>query len=421
MRVNLEFGSTPIAFNAPEQAIVLGLPNTTPLEDVTEAARQALASPIGTKAFAQIVQGKKSACIVVCDLTRPVPNSKVIPPVLDILEAEGIEDIVILIATGTHRPNLGDEITKLLAEDIPRRCRVVNHICTEEDTLRYLGESRNGVPVWINKAYLDAEVRVTIGMIEPHFMAGYAGGRKMVMPGIAGLATVQAWHSPRFLEHPNATNGRVDGNPVHEESLAIAKMAPPDLILDTALDSAKRPCGIFAGELHEAWRAGVAFVRGNVLAEVPEAVDIVITSGGGYPLDLTFYQAVKGMVGALPILKTGGTIIIASACDEGIGNPHFAQTLLDFDDLEIFMQTISNPLWKPVADQWQVEELAKAARGRKIRMVNRGIPPEVLAELFVVPHATVEEALEAAIQEHGGDAKIVVIPKGPYVLPALKT
>ncbi|RYG18375.1 nickel-dependent lactate racemase, partial [bacterium] len=358
--------------------------------------------------------------VVVCDITRPVPNAQVVPPVLDALDAAEVQEVTILIATGTHRPNLGDEIVQLLGPEVPQRASVVNHVCTDDASLRDLGVSPNGVPIHLNTLYLDADVKVTVGMIEPHFMAGFAGGRKMVMPGIAGLKTVQAWHSPRFLEHPNATNGIVDGNPVHEESLAIAKLAPPDLILDTALDSKKQPCGIFAGDMEAAWRAGVEFVRGNVAATVPEPVDIVVTSGGGYPLDLTFYQAVKGMVAALPILKPGGTVVIASACDEGIGNPHFAATLFGCDDIERFVETISDPAWIPVPDQWQVEEFAKARRGRKVRMVARGIPEETLSRLFVIPHTSVEDAIAAALEDHGPDAKIAVIPKGPYVLPSVK-
>jgi nickel-dependent lactate racemase len=172
--------------------------------------------------------------------------------------------------------------------------------------------------------------------------------------------------------------------------------------------------------MEAAWCAGVEFVRGNVGAYVPERVDIVVTSGGGYPLDLTFYQAVKGMVAALPILKPEGTIVIASACDEGIGNLHFAATLFRCADIERFVETISNPDWTPVPDQWQVEEFAKARRGRKVRMVAQGIPQESLGRLFVVPHATVEEALNAAIADHGCEAKIAVIPKGPYVLPSVR-
>jgi nickel-dependent lactate racemase len=171
--------------------------------------------------------------------------------------------------------------------------------------------------------------------------------------------------------------------------------------------------------MHAAWAAGVEFVRGFVQVEVDEPVDIVITSGGGYPLDLTYYQAVKGMVSALPILKPGGTIIIASACDEGIGNAHFANTLFDCTDIEGFVETISSASWQIVPDQWQVEELAKARRGRKIRMVARGLDGDTLRKLFVTPHVTVEEALKAAVLDHGSRAKIAVIPKGPYVMPVL--
>jgi nickel-dependent lactate racemase len=276
------------------------------------------------------------------------------------------------------------------------------------------------VPVYLNRVYLDADLRITVGMIEPHFMAGYAGGRKMVMPGVAGLESVQAWHSPRFLEHPKATNGEVEGNPVHEESLAIARMAPPDFIVDCALDTAKRPCAFFAGDMELAWNRGVEFVKLGVRADVLEPVDIVVTSGGGYPLDLTFYQAVKGMVGALPILKPGGSIVIASECQEGIGSRHFTDCLLGLETIEDFPERIESPDWKFVPDQWQIELFARAVRGRTIFLVSSGIPQDLSGQLFVVPQPSIEAALERAFALHGASPTVAAIPKGPYVLPGVK-
>lgn len=423
MRVRLDYGKTGLEVEMPDANVVgvLELTPAPPIADADAAIRAALAAPRETRPLTEIARGRTNACIVVCDITRPVPNSLILPPILDALSDAGIarEQVTILIATGTHRPNEGAELETILGPEIARECRVVNHVCTDRPAHRYFGVTDAGTPVWLNRVYCDAGVKITVGLIEPHFMAGYSGGRKLVMPGIAGLETVQAWHSPRFLEHPNATNGVVAGNPVHEENTRIARLCPPDMIVDVTLDGAKRITGVFAGAMETAWAAGVAFVRQQVAATVPAPADIVVTSSAGYPLDLTFYQTVKGMVGALPIVKPGGDIIIASSCVEGIGGPDFTRLLQEASDLEELMTRMQSPGWEYVPDQWQVEELARAVRQNTVRLVCEGIAPEVAARLFVSPAVSVEAALAAARQKHGGNATIAVIPSGPYVIAQL--
>ncbi len=420
MRVRLDYGRTGIEADLPDRNLigVLGLTPAHVLANPVRAIEQALAIPVGTPPLAELARGKSDACIVICDITRPVPNQVLLPPVLRTLEAAGIApgQITILIATGTHRPNLGEELVALVGEEIAARVSVVNHDCKDADAHRYLGNSPNGVPVRLDSRYCNASLKITIGLIEPHFMAGYSGGRKLVMPGLAAFETVQNWHCPRFLESPFATNGIVDGNPVHEEALMIARMAAPDLILDVTLDENNAMTGVFAGELEHAWRAGVNFAARHVRAETPSAADIVVTTCAGYPLDATFYQAVKGMVGALPAVKPGGTIVIASECAEGIGSPDFARVLETTDDLEAFVRHISQP-GVFVPEEWEVEELAKAARHARIICFAGGIPAETLARCFVTPASSVEEGVRMAIERHGPDATLIAIPRGPYVIP----
>lgn len=420
MRVRLDYGKTGLTAELPDSNLigVLGLSPAPPLSDPSEAVEAALAAPIGTAPLAQLALGRRDAVIVICDITRPVPNKTLLPPILQTLERSGIpaERITILIATGTHRPNEGEELLHLVGEEIATRYRVVNHASHDRSAQRFLGVSPNGVPVRLDATYCDADLKITVGLIEPHFMAGYSGGRKLVMPGIADFETVQRWHCPRFLESPLATNGIVEGNPVHAESLAIARMMPPDLILDVTLDEANRITGVFAGELEQAWLKGVAFAAQHVRAEAPQPADIVVTSCAGYPLDATFYQAVKGMVGALPVVKEGGTIIVAAECAEGVGSPLFTKTLMEAGNLEAFMAHISQPdVFLP--EEWQVEELAKVARKAEIYCVASGIPAERLSECFVQPAPSVEDALHAAFSRHGADASVLAIPRGPYVIP----
>ena len=420
MRVRMDYGKTGAEIEIPDGNLlgVLGLTHALPLANPENAIRYALLNPIGTSSLSTLAQGSKTVCIVICDITRPVPNSRLLPPILEILQQSGVPEtgITLLIATGTHRPNLDEELSALVGPGLASRCNIVNHYCHDLDTHRFLGNSPDGIPVWLDKTYCDAELKITVGLIEPHFMAGYSGGRKLVMPGIAAMETIKRWHCPRFLESPFANNGIVENNPVHAASLAIARMMPPDLIMDVTLDETNRITGVFAGELEQAWLCGVDFAAQRLLAAVPAAADIVITSSAGYPLDGTFYQAVKGMVGALPVVKKGGTIVIASACGEGIGSPEFTRTLLETEDLEAFVAHISQPeVFLP--EEWQIEELAKAVRHANIVIVTDGIDAATVRRCFVTPARTLEEGLQIAFARQGADAKVIAIPRGPYVIP----
>jgi lactate racemase len=426
MQVSLDYGKTGLTVTLPDENVIGVLRHRAapPLTDPVTTVQVALRNPIGAKPLTEAAWGKKTACIVVCDLTRPVPNPVLLPPILDALADGGIarENVTILIATGTHRPNTPDELDIILSPEIARSVHVVNHVCTDADAHRDFGVTPRGVPVRLDSTYTEADVRVTVGLIEPHFMAGYSGGRKLIRPGIAALETIQAWHSPRFLEHPAATNGSVAGNPVHEENTYIASLCPPDLIVDVTLDEEKRITGVFVGDMVAAWQEGVRFAEQHVKDTLPRPADIVITSGAGWPLDTTFYQAIKGMVGALPVVRRSGSIIIASSCSEGIGGPHFARLLRETDDLNALMARMQSAEWEYVPDQWQVEELAKATRENRVYLVcdQNAIPPDVAANLFITPAATVEGALAHALRRHGPDATIAVIPKGPYVIPAVE-
>lgn len=422
MQVTLDYGKTGMTIDIPDENLigVLGLTPAPPLASPEDAIAAALASPIGTAPLAELAQGKTNACIVICDITRPVPNRLLLPPILRTLEAEGVarDKITLLIATGTHRPNLGDELVALVGPEIARDYRIVNHACKDLASHTFHDHSPNGVPIWLDTRYSAAEIKITVGLIEPHFMAGYSGGRKLVMPGVAALETVQRWHCPRFLESPHATMGVVTDNPVHAEALAIAQRVPPDLIVDVTLDEANRITGVFAGALEAAWLQGVDFAASHVRAHTPHRADIVITSSAGHPLDATFYQTVKGMVGALPALKPGGTILIAAECAEGVGSADFAGTLLALDNLETFVEQISQPDIF-ITEAWQIEELARAARQAEILFVTSGIPVETLRRCFVTPVKSLENGLKRALQRHGQKATILAIPRGPYVIPTV--
>jgi nickel-dependent lactate racemase len=419
MRVRLEYGRDGLEVDLPDTHVVrsLAYKPVQPLPDPRQSLIDALTAPIGSAVLAQLATGKRSACIVVCDITRPVPNALILPPLLQELEEAGIarDQILILIATGLHRPNEGDELIEIVGPTIAANYRVENHHGLALDEHAYLGESPRGVPIWIDSRYVQADVKITVGLIEPHLMAGYSGGRKLICPGIAALETVKVWHSPRFLEHPLADCGMLDGNPVHEENTWIGRHTGCDFIVNVVLDDHRRPLKFVAGDMEQAFLEGVAFVRNVVADSVPKPVDIVVTSGAGYPLDTTFYQSIKGMTGALPIVKDGGTIIIAASLQEGIGSPQFQSLFRDNDSLESFVTRIQGSDYF-VMDQWQLEELAKVRRRAKVKVVSQGLPPSVLNELFVESAPCVETAVAESLAEYGPTATIAVIPKGPYVL-----
>ncbi|MEZ6139707.1 MAG: nickel-dependent lactate racemase [Zavarzinella sp.] len=422
MKVTLDYGKTGLDVELPTKNVVgtLTLQDVAPLADPLADLEAALQHPIGTAPLATLAEGKKSACILICDITRPVPNQLLLPPILGTLEASGIprQHITILIATGLHRPNEGAELVELVGKEIVDNYSVINHHGKELSEHTYLGNTPNGVPVWIDTRYLEAELKLSVGLIEPHMMAGYSGGRKLICPGIAGLETVKVWHSPRFLEHPNAENGVVEGNPVHEENTRIAMMAGCDFIVNVCIDGQRRITWLGAGDMIAAWERGVDFVRRVVKAGLDQPVDIVVTSGAGYPLDTTFYQSVKGMIGALPIIKRGGTIIIAASLTEGIGSPEFQEIIADNPDIELFKKRIMETDYF-VLDQWQLEELAKVLAKCTVKLVTNGLPAEKLQNCYIETSPTVEVAVTEALAKHGADATIAVIPKGPYVLPYL--
>ncbi len=421
MRVKLDYGRTGLEVELPDQTIgPLEIRTAEPIREPETAVWQALRQPIGTPPLAELARGRRNACVVVCDITRPVPNRILLPPILQTLEEAGIprQDILILVATGLHRPNLGAELEEMLGAEIVSRYRIENHYGKRLHEHSFLGYSPRGVPVYIDRRYVEADLKITTGLIEPHLMAGYSGGRKVICPGLAALETVKFWHGPDFLEHPRADCGIVDGNPVHEEATAIARLAGCDFIVNVCIDGQRRITWVGAGDMERAWQQGVQFCEQLVRVPVPEPVDVVVTTAAGYPLDTTWYQAIKGLTGALPIVKQGGTIILAASLSEGVGSPEFYRLILENPDIRRFKQRILGRDYF-VLDQWQLEELAKVLERCRVKVVSDGLSAEVLRQCHVEPAASVEQAVAEALHEYGPNARLAVIPKGPYVLPVL--
>jgi nickel-dependent lactate racemase len=422
LSVTLDYGRTGLTVELPADRVVgpLAIRDVPALEDPEQAVAAALESPIGTPPLRQIARGRSDACILICDITRPVPNRTILRPLLKVLGEAGVprERTLLLIATGLHRPSTPAEKEEMLGAEVVAGYRVEDHYGTRLHEHTRVGTTARGIPGWIDSRYVRAGLKIATGLIEPHLMAGYSGGRKLICPGVAALETVRRWHGPELLEHPNADCGILQGNPVHEENSQIARMAGCDFIVNVTLDSRRQVTSVVAGDMERAFLEGVRFMDGICRAAVPRPVEIVVTSSAGYPLDTTFYQAVKGLTGCLPIVKQGGTIIMAASLTEGLGSPEFQSALRDHPSLEVFMERILGKDYF-VMDQWQVEELAKVRRKARVKLVSDGLPAEVLSSCFVEPASSVETALAESLADYGPDARVAVIPKGPYVLPTV--
>jgi nickel-dependent lactate racemase len=422
IKVTLDYGRTGLTVELPADRVVgpLAIRDMPALGDPDAEVAEALARPFGTPPLREIARGRQDACILVCDITRPVPNRIILMPMLHALHEEGIppERVLILVATGLHRPSTPAEKEELLGQVIAETYRIEDHDGTRLEEHTLVGTTPRGIPGWIDSRYVRADLKIATGLIEPHLMAGYSGGRKLICPGVAALETVKRWHGPELLEHPNADCGILEGNPVHEENTRIARMAGCDFIVNVTLDSQRRVTSVVAGDMEQAFMEGVRFMEGVCRANVPRPVDVVVTSAAGNPLDTTFYQAIKGLTGCLPIVKQGGTIVLAASLAQGLGSPEFQSALHDHPTLDAFMHSILGKDYF-VMDQWQVEELAKVRRKATVKIVSDGLPADVLASCHVEPATSVEAAVAEALDHYGSEAQVAVIPKGPYVLPTV--
>lgn len=423
MRVDFAFGKSGLSLELPEgyRYRVLEARSAVPLGDPLAAIERALDSPVASRPLAELAAGKASAAIVVCDITRPVPNRDVLPPVLARLESAGIprDKITILIATGLHRPATEDEIREICGDDNPRSYRVVNHHAREISEHRYLGRTQSGTPVYIDARFVSADLRITLGFIEPHLMLGYSGGRKLVAPGLAAAETISVLHSPGFMRDPRATEGSIEGNPLHRELLEIARMARHDFMVDVSLTRTRHGgrrsiAGVFAGDPIEAHKKGVEFVSRAMLETIEEPADAVITSAGGYPLDLTFYQSVKGITAASHVVRPGGGILLLADCAEGTGGPEFATMLRENPSDEQFLEKIAQA--PVVPDQWQLEKLALVTARNRVSFYVPGLPREYHPSVWGTVPESAEEAVESLTASLPANAQIALIPEGPYVL-----
>ena len=398
----------PLSIPSLEMIPLTGLPNPE------QAVSEALLNPIQSKSLSELARGRKTACVVISDFTRPVPNKIILPPLLRTLEQNGIKsrDITILIATGMHRPNLGKELENLVGRDIMDRYPIENHYCRKSETYRKIDEIE-GAPIEINTRYLDADLKILTGLIEPHFYAGYSGGRKAILPGISSFETMKFMHSFEMINHPGVTNCLLEGNPFHEYGIRVCELARPDFILNVVINKKRELAGIFAGDYNHAHLAGCQMVSEHAMVPVDQRADMVITSGGGLPLDATFYQISKALICARNILKPGGTIVVACQCREGLGNPEFCSIMRSTCDFQEFTKCYGDPK-DFVIDQWCAQNIFQAAdHAGKIYIYSSGLTHGDVEKMGALKIENLQQTVDELLKTH---PETVVVPEGPYVV-----
>ena len=439
LNIRLNYGREGLQVEIPEgvAAEIIRKPKMPCLAEPGEAVEKALAAPIersygrkrGPLAEAEEglgwANGHRNACIAICDITRPVPNRLFLRPLIDILLANGLpkSEITILVATGLHRANSGEELEELVGDDwVLKNIRIKNHDARNDADHVFVGTTpTRGTVVKLDRAFVQADLRIATGLVEPHFMAGYSGGRKVIAPGVAHAETITTFHSSRFMADPGAVACNLKNNPLHEEQVEIVKLIGGAMGLNTVLDEQRQLSFVNFGEIISSHDQAIKFVRKYCEVEVPKKFRTVVTTASGYPLDKTYYQTIKGMVGAMNILEPGGDLIIASECSEGFGSKEFSDSQRRMVDLgaKAFLQRLLTKSHADI-DEWQTQMQLKPMSVGQIYLYSPQLSEEQWAITGVNQIASVEQAIKDSVKRQR-DCEIAVIPEGPYVEPSVVT
>lgn len=420
MQVHLKYGSGGLELEFPQTPNFKGVlypAAATPLADPAGAVVAALAAPIDSPPLRQLARGKQDAIIVISDITRPVPNALLLPAITAELEAAGIarERITILIATGIHRPNEGAELERLVGKEMVERYRILNHFSKRQEEMVLVGEIGDGVPAYVNKHYVDAELKILTGFIEPHMWAGFSGGRKSILPGISSVQTLQFMHGPEMVAHPKTAYGVLEGNPFHQAGLEIMAKAGADFILNVTLDTSKQVTGVFAGDPVKAHLVGVEFLSRHCMHSLDEPLDFVVTTNAGAPLDCNLYQTAKGLSGVSGATRKGGVILIATECLEGFGSEEYRAVFEHATTPAAFIEKLMKKEFF-LPDQWCAQETYQVMLKNEVWVYTHGIDAETLRRFHFQPVANLNAAIEELLQRFGREARWAIVPDGPMLI-----
>lgn len=420
MKVRFPYGKEFLSLDIPDNrlqgVLVSNLHHYTPKADPMELVEEALRNPIGSAPLRELAKGKKTIVLIASDHTRPVPSKVIVPPMLrEIRKGNPDADITILISTGCHRATTREELVGKFGEEIVQNEKIVIHDC-DKSPLAKIGTLPSGGECIINKLVVDADLVVSEGFIEPHFFAGFSGGRKSILPGIASRTTVLANHCSEFIAHPKSRTGILEGNPIHRDMIWAARAAKLSFIVNVVINEKKEAIFTVAGDLEAAHKAGCGFLSALCAVDAKPA-DIAISTNGGYPLDQNIYQAVKGMTAAEATVKKGGVIIMIAKSNDGHGGEHFYHHLADEPDIAktqaLFLSRSRN---ETVADQWESQILIRILQRATVIYLSEA-PDEMIRSMHMIPAHSLEEALALAEKIVGSaEATIAAVPDGVAVM-----
>jgi len=419
VKIRLAYGEEGLDINLPDylNIDVLEPRNTEGLPNQAAAIEDALLNPIGSRPLRELVKQSDTVGIIINDITRPMPYKIILPILLRELGDIPSEQILLFNATGTHRFNTDAELTEMLGEDVFSRYRIIQNDAGDRPSHKLAGTTVSGNDIWLHKAYMDCDIRILTGFIEPHFFAGFSGGGKAVMPGLALLETILANHSVSNIDHPKATWGVTYGNPIWEEIQQAASLAPPSFLLNLALNKDKKITAVFAGDFHKAHERGCDYVRKNAMVAVEKPYDIVITSNSGYPLDMNLYQAVKGMSVAARLVTGGGSIVVAADCRDGIpAHGEYGRLLCEAESHDSLLKKIHEKDFE-IQDMWQAQVHSMICQKTDVYFHSRNLSDEQIKCAFLKPCPRVEDTIEKLLHKYGKDVSICVLPEGPQTIP----
>lgn len=422
MQVSVAYGMKGLTVEIPDNvdATIVEPINLPGLPDPDQVVVAALTSPIDSPSLQALAAKAKTVGIVFSDITRPVPNRILIPCLLQALDTIPLEQIVLFNALGSHRENSRRELIELLGKEIVGNVRIVQNQAFNPETQIYLGRTRVGYEVWINRAFFETDLKILTGLIEPHMFAGFSGGPKSVLPGMAGQSTILNNHCVRNIGDPKATWGITSGNPIWEEMQEIVSELDSTFLLNVALNKKKQITGVFAGDIQSAHQVGCEFVKQTAMVAVEKPFDIVVTTNSGYPLDQNLYQSVKGISAASQIVRPGGTILLVAECRDGIPKHGLYATLLkETSGPEEMLERIHAPGFQ-AQDQWQLEIQAQILLNTDVFVYSDYLSDQEILDAHFQPCRDIEHTIERLIQRDGPQQTLCVLPDGPQTIPYVR-
>jgi nickel-dependent lactate racemase len=419
MKIQLAYGQTGLAFDLPDRTnvtiiepqFVNGLP------DPAEAIRSALRRPIESPPLQELVKPTDTVGIIFSDITRPTPNHLMLPVLLSEMAHVPDEQIILFNSTGTHRPNTNTELRGMLGDNLVDRYRIVQNDAHDRESHVLVGTTTRGNDVWIHREFVDCDVRIPTGFIEPHFFAGFSGGGKAIMPGMALLETVLRNHNAKNMDSSSARWGITAGNPLWEEVREAARMVKPSFLLNVTLNRNKEITGVFAGDFEQAHAQGCAFVKKTAMVPVAQPFDIIISSNSGYPLDLNLYQSVKGMSAAAQVVRQGGSIIMAADCWDGIpDHGEYGQILRQTKNYEEILKIVRTPGYQR-QDMWQAQTQALISQQADVYFYSDNLNDEQITKAHLSVCRNIEGTVTGLLSKYGQNATICVLPEGPQTIP----